>query len=433
MAERHANDRLGRPRHALALAGACGLLALTSGPGVLAQDVLLWSDEFNSGEVPDPRIWSYDLGASGWGNEELQEYTDRPENARIENGQLIITARPQASTTAAYSSARIRTEDKVTFRYGTIEARIQVPDLANGLWPAFWTLGNNFSAVGWPDCGELDILEMGHVTALSSGLANQRVGSAAHWENNNQYATYGLFYDAAERLDEGFHLYRMEWTPDFVRTFVDGNRVWEMAIDANSCADCSEFHQPHFMILNLAVGGAYTGIYSDGGITAPLPAEMKVDYIRIYDNGHTELGGTATAVPPVNPGHSGSWYNPDEDGHGFSIEVGNAPDGSPYAVVYWYTYDTEGQPIFLVGEGVPDGSGLDVDFVSPVGMQWGVFERPEGDWPAGGSGRFEFSDEDNGVFSYEPSEFTIATWGHSAHAMDITKLFSVPVNGSTTQ
>ncbi|MEJ2401227.1 MAG: glycoside hydrolase family 16 protein [Xanthomonadales bacterium] len=422
-------SRPGRRWRSVAFALLFSLSVLLVSSRVHAQETLLWSDEFDSGEVPNTEVWSYDLGANGWGNRELQEYTDSADNAFIENGHLVIRAIAQASG-APFTSARIRTQDKVMFRYGTIEARIQVPDLADGLWPAFWTLGNNFSEVGWPACGELDILEMGHTSAIRDGVVNQRVGSAAHWENNDNYATYARFFDSTERLDGAFHLYRLEWTPDFVRTFVDGNLVWEMAIDDASCTDCSEFHAPHFIIMNLAVGGNYTGILSESGITAPLPAELRVDYVRVYDNGYTELSGPGALPPNVNPAHSGSWYNPDEDGHGFSIEIGNALDGSPAAVVYWYTYDVAGQPIFLVGQGVPDGTMLDVDFVSPVGMQWGVFQRPEGDWPDGGSGRFEFSDTDNGVFSYEPSEFTASTWGHTAHSMEITKLFSVPVNGA---
>ena len=406
-----------------------GLLALASSTGVLAQDTLLWSDEFDTGDVPNPEVWSYDLGRgdSGWGNRELQDYTDAAENAFIENGHLVIRALEQDTGAASFTSARIRTQDKVLFKYGTIEARVRVPDLGDGLWPAFWTLGNNFSQVGWPACGELDILEMGHTSAIRDDVVNQRVGSAAHWENNDNYATYGLFYDAPERLDGDFHVYRLEWTPDFVRTYVDGNRVWEMAIDPTSCTDCTEFHEPHFMIINLAVGGNYTGILTESGITAPLPAEMQVDYVRIYDNGFTEVSGPGATPPAIGPAHSGSWYDRDEDGHGFSIEVGNAPDGSPKAVVYWYTYDTAGAPLFLVGEGVPEGTRLDVDFVSPIGMEWGVFERPAGDWPDGGTGTFEFGGEDIGLFNYQPSEFTTSTWGHDAHSMDIVKLFGIPV------
>ena len=406
------------------------LLALVLVSPVSAQDVLLWSDEFSSGDVPDPDVWSYDLGASGWGNRELQEYTSRPENARIENGELIITVLSQ-NTGAPFTSARIRSQDKVTVKYGTIEARIRMPDLADGLWPAFWTLGNSFSEVGWPACGELDIMEMGNSSAIQAGLVNQRVGSAAHWEHNGGYATYGKYYDAPAPLNEGYQVHRMEWTPDFVRTYVDGALIWEMAIDPENCADCTEFHEPHFMILNVAVGGNYPNILAPSGITAPLPAEMMVDYVRVYDNGHTEMGGSAGTVPNVYPGHSGSWYNADQSGHGFSVEIGSLADDSPYAVIYWYTYDVMGNPIFLVGQGVPEGKQVEVDFISPVGMVYGVFDPDTVTRESGGTGLFDFSDEDNGTFSYTPSDFTTSNWGHTAiESLPIVKLFGIPVRGS---
>lgn len=396
----------------------------------LSDGILLWSDEFNTGGVPDTTVWSYDLGQNGWGNNELQEYTDNAENARIENGDLVITARKR-DVGNGFTSARIRTQDKVTFRYGTIEARIRVPDLGDGLWPAFWTLGNNFPQVGWPACGELDILEMGNSSAISAGLVNRRVGSAAHWENNEQYATYGRYHDAPQRLDTDYHVYRMEWTPETVKTFVDGAKVWEMNIDPVNCGDCTEFHEPHFMILNLAVGGNYTGILGIDGITAPLPAEMRVDYVRVYDNGHTEMGGAALESPYINPAHSGSWYNDDQSGHGFSIEVGNGLGGSPLAVVYWYTYDTMGNPIFLTGQGEPNGTRVEIDFISPYGMLYGVFDKGTVERPDGGTGFFDFSDESNATFSYEPSEFSQLTWGHAPiESLPITKLFGIPVRGS---
>ena len=148
---------------------------------------LIWSDEFNTGSAPDSAVWSYDRGASGWGNNELQEYTRAPQNVRIEDGSLVIAVQKGAN---GFTSARIRTEDKLTFKYGTIEARIKVPDLADGLWPAFWTLGNNFSQVGWPSCGETDIMEMGSGLAISAGVINRRVGSAAHWDNQGQGSMY---------------------------------------------------------------------------------------------------------------------------------------------------------------------------------------------------------------------------------------------------
>lgn len=256
---------------------------------------VLWSDEFNSGLAPDASVWSYDLGAGGWGNSELQEYTNDSANVRIENGHLVITAREQIlkGNRRKFTSARIKTEDKLTFQYGTIEARIMVPDLADGLWPAFWTLGNNFSSVGWPDSGELDVMEMGSAAAIADGVINRRVGSAAHWEHNGGNADYGLTYDSPSDLNGSFHTLRMEWTPDLISTYIDNNWIWSIDITSASCTDCTEFHQPHFIIFNLAVGGSYTGLFRSNDISAPMPAELRVDWVRISDNGHTILGGSA--------------------------------------------------------------------------------------------------------------------------------------------
>ncbi len=388
---------------------------------------LLWSDEFNSGDVPDPTIWSYDLGASGWGNQELQEYTNDPANVSVADGNLKIVVN---RTQSGFTSGRIRTEDKLTFKYATLEARIRVPNLANGLWPAFWTLGNNFRQVGWPDCGELDVMEMGNSAAIAAGVVNRRVGSTAHWENNGGYAGYGLTLDAAADLNDDFHVFRMEWTPDAVTTYLDGEQIWVIDITPGSCTDCTEFHQPHFMILNVAVGGTYPGILSAGAITAPTPAEMLVDWVRIYDNGHTEVGGSGfvESTPPIGPAHSGSWYNAGQSGHGFSMEFGELADGSPLAVIYYYGYDINGNPLFFVGTGVPDGNAVEVEFVSPVGMRFGEFDPDTVMRPGAGTGRFEFSDRDNGTFSYTPSEFSETTWGHSPiEELALEKLFGIPV------
>lgn len=276
---------------------------------------VLWSDEFDSGTAPDSRVWSYDLGAGGWGNSELQEYTSAPANVRVEGGQLVITAQQQLlkGGRRSFTSARIRSENKLTFQYGTVEARIKVPNLANGLWPAFWTLGNDFGSVGWPRSGELDIMEMGSAAAISAGVVNRRVGSAAHWEHNDGKADYGLFYDSPTDLTTDYHLFRMEWTPTRVSTFVDNNLIWQIDISSTSCTDCEEFHKPHFLIFNLAVGGTYPGITLSSGITAPLPADMRVDWVRVSDNGHTVLGGSAfnapgvvTHVASITPGTAGT-------------------------------------------------------------------------------------------------------------------------------
>lgn len=291
------------------------LLVTLLGVPLAATGQVLWSDEFNAGTAPDSQVWTYDLGAGGWGNSELQEYTSAPANVKVEGGNLVITAQQQLlkGGRRTFTSARIKTENKLTFQYGTIEARIKVPNLANGLWPAFWTLGNNFSVVGWPSSGELDMMEMGSAAAISAGVVNRRVGSAAHWEHNNGTADYGLSYDSPTDLTADFHIIRMEWTPTLVSTYIDNNPIWAMDISSASCTDCTEFHQPHFMIFNLAVGGTFTGITQPSGITAPIPAQMLVDWVRVSDNGFTILGGSAigssgvlTHIDSITPGTTGS-------------------------------------------------------------------------------------------------------------------------------
>ena len=182
------------------------LLLSTFSLGGVAHSAQIWSEEFNTGFAPDPAIWSYDQGSWGWGNQELQNYTAAPQNVRVEGGHLVITARQESN--GQFTSGRIRTQDKLTFQYGTVEARIKIPDLANGLWPAFWTLGNSFGSAGWPHCGEIDVLEMGSGAAISSGQANRRVYSTAHWQANGGYANYGQYLVMNSDLDDDFHIWK---------------------------------------------------------------------------------------------------------------------------------------------------------------------------------------------------------------------------------
>ena len=184
------------------------LIILFAGGVSTACGQMVWSDEFDTGTRLDSKVWSYDLGDSGWGNQELQNYTNDAENVRIEDGKLVINIRSTgAGASRRFTSARVRTQDKLTFKYGRIEARIKMPDLADGLWPAFWTLGNNFSEVGWPSCGELDIVEMGSGASISADVINKRVGSTAHWDNDGNYAGYGLFLDTSTDLDDDYHIF----------------------------------------------------------------------------------------------------------------------------------------------------------------------------------------------------------------------------------
>jgi len=312
------------------LLGLTGLLLLSS-----HASAQIWSDEFNTGTAPDAAVWSYDLGAGGWGNNELQTYTNSSNNVQVQGGNLVITARQGPGN--SFTSARIKTQDKLTFQYGTVEARIKVPDLGNGLWPAFWTLGNNFSTVGWPDCGEIDILEMGSGDAIANQVVNRRVYSTAHWEYNGGYANYGLTRLATTDLNGSFHLFRLEWTPTAISTYLDGQWIWTMDISNPSSFDGHEFHQPHFLILNLAVGGNFPGITNAGGISAPLPAQYVVDYVRIFDNGHTILGGStlqpATTSPRSGAGNFNSSYTCSAPVLGSSMTATVVAFGTPYQFV----------------------------------------------------------------------------------------------------
>jgi beta-glucanase (GH16 family) len=411
------------------------LIILLASGGNTAFGQLLWSDEFDTGASLDASIWSYDLGDSGWGNRELQNYTDDPQNVRLEDGNLVINIRSTGEgASSQFTSARVRTQDKLTFKYGRIEARIKMPDLADGLWPAFWTLGNNFSQVGWPFCGELDVVEMGSGAAIGAGRVNQRVGSTAHWDNDGQYASYGRSLDTSSDLNDDYHIFSMDWTPETVTTYIDGQQIWTMRIRLDQCASCDEFHKPHFAILNVAVGGNYTGLLNPGQITAQTPAEMLVDYVRIYDNGFTKMGGSFIEDQPI-PGQefTGSWYNENQSGHGFSIAFGQLQNGVPIAAVYWYTYDSDGNPIFLVGSGVLNGSVLELELDSPSGMKYGEFDPDSVVRESAGSVRFDFADSQNATFSYSPSEFSVQNWGHtSIENLPLSRLFTVPVTDSST-
>jgi len=279
--------------------------------GTANAEILVWSDEFESGSNLDTSVWSYDVGDGcavgicGWGNNEFQEYTSDPANVRVEGGELIITALRQTvkgpsdsgPDSYTFTSARVKTQDKLAIQYGSIEARIQLPNLADGLWPAFWTLGSDITSVGWPACGEIDIFEMGSAAAVAEGVVNRRVGSTAHWDIDGNYAGYGLTYTSATDLNDSYHVYRMEWTPTYVSTYIDGIWIWTIDLSDPQSFSGEEFHQPHFLILNLAVGGDYTGITgTSSSITATFPAEYRVDWIRIYDNGFTTLVGPGAPV-----------------------------------------------------------------------------------------------------------------------------------------
>lgn len=284
---------------AVSLAIVAGTVAALLAPPAAAQ-TLVWQDNFDGPGI-DGSKWIYDvgngcqIGLCGWGNSELQYYTSRPENARIENGRLVIEARREDFQGSAFTSARLKTEGRMHFKYGTLEARIKTPQVGNGLWPAYWMLGT----IGvWPARGEIDLLEAGSASAIAAGLANRRIGAAVHWDYNGSQADYGRDYDHPSDLHTDFHVYRMTWDAQFIRAWIDDQPYFEFAISDIEGASLHEFHQQYYLLLNLAVGGTYTGVGSPAGVTAPMPGKLEVDYIRLYQNPGSELYvGAAHAVP----------------------------------------------------------------------------------------------------------------------------------------
>jgi beta-glucanase (GH16 family) len=275
-------------RHGLTLLGS--LLFLLPRPAQ-AQQQLVWEENFD-GPAINQSNWTFDQGdgcaqgVCGWGNSELQTYTNRPDNARVENGHLVIEARRENYQGRGFTSARLKTLGRVQFKYGTLEARIKVPNLQNGLWPAFWMLG---ATGNWPASGEIDIMEMGSAAAIQAGTTNRRVGGATHWEHNNAHAAYDTHYIAPTDLTADYHVYRMSWDNQFIRMYIDGHEYYAIDISTAAAGDLEEFHQAQYILLNLAVGGQYTGLYGAGDISAPLPGQMLVDYVRLYQSPGDEL------------------------------------------------------------------------------------------------------------------------------------------------
>jgi beta-glucanase (GH16 family) len=247
----------------ISIAGAsCGTTPPPTGGWTLA-----WADEFN-GNALDGTKWNIEVNGNGGGNNELQYYTARPENIRVSGGELVIEARKEAYMGKQYTSGRITTQNKASWQYGRMEARMKIPT-GKGTWPAFWMLGNAISSVGWPASGEIDIMEHVNSEAVTHGTI--------HWQdNNNQYANYG---GPSGNVDfSQYHVYAVEWDTSAIRWYVDGNKFHEVNI-AGGVNGTSEFHAPYFLLFNLAVGGNWPG--SPDGSTA-FPNKMQVDYVRVY-------------------------------------------------------------------------------------------------------------------------------------------------------
>ena len=252
---------------------------------------LAWSDEFDepAGTLPNPANWAYEIGdttpdgKNGWGNEELQYYTDDPDNAATDgNGNLVITLDEADGTQECYygpcefESARLITQNKAEFAYGRIESRLQVPTGGDGLWPAFWSLGTDITYNPWPGAGEIDVME------YVSRIPNEIFGTI-HGPGYNGGGSFSNIYDfSPNRVDEQYHTFAVEWQPNLIKWYVDGILYHEA--EPSDVPGPWVFDKPFFLLLNFAIGGNF------GGAVDPLntyPQEYLLDYVRVYQGPDT--------------------------------------------------------------------------------------------------------------------------------------------------
>jgi beta-glucanase (GH16 family) len=241
---------------------------------------LVWSDEFSgpAGSLPDAAKWTLEVSGHGFGNDELEYYTARPENIHVENGNLVITARKESFTgsdgvTREYTSGRLNTAKKFDQQYGRFEARIKIPK-GQGIWPAFWLLGSDKDEVGWPACGEIDIVE-------NVGFEPAKIHGSLHGPkySGENPLTGALTLPPPQRFADDFHLFAVEWEPEAIRFYVDDVLYETQTPDNIPSHKHWAFDHPFFVILNLAVGGKWPG---NPDATTEFPAVMLVDYVRVY-------------------------------------------------------------------------------------------------------------------------------------------------------
>ena len=235
-----------------------------------------WSDEFDVNGLPNNQIWGYDVGGDGWGNNELQNYTANDlDNASVENGKLIITAIKEASGTRQYSSARLVTKGKRDMKYGRIEIKAKIP-AGRGSVSALWMLASQttYGTTFWPDQGEIDIME--HV-GFNPGIIHASIQTNIF---NYTIATQKTAKTTLPTFDKEFHIYRMDWTPDEIKAFLDDNEFF--SFKRRQFAPWQEwpFHHPQHILVNIAIGGNWGGL--NGIDDTIFPIRMELDYIRYY-------------------------------------------------------------------------------------------------------------------------------------------------------
>ncbi len=234
---------------------------------------LNWSDEFEGNEI-NTENWTHEFGASGWGNQESQYYTDRPDNSFVQDGRLVIEAKRENFDGAPYTSARMITKEKQTFTFGRVDIRATLPE-GQGIWPALWMLGSNISTIGWPACGEIDIMELvGHEPDIVHGTGHW--GEQGQVPSDRRGGDYKL--PRGEKFSDQFHVFSIIWEPGQIEWYVDDNKYFTLRTsDVNGNYP---FDNEFFFIFNIAVGGQWPG-YPDA--TTQFPQRMIVDYIRVFD------------------------------------------------------------------------------------------------------------------------------------------------------
>ena len=230
---------------------------------------LVWTDEFNETSI-DLQNWTYDLGASGWGNQELQNYTSNDENSYVSNGNLFIVAKEEG---IHYTSARMKSIGLQEFQYGRIDVRAILP-FGQGIWPAIWMLGANFPNSGWPSCGEIDIMEL---LGSSPSTVHGTIHFGADWTQHN-YVGQGTSLPSGETFADEFHVFSIDWNEDGITWFIDDQPFYSVTSTVTG-GQPYPFDNPFFFILNVAVGGQWPG-YPDA--TTTFPQFMAVDYVRVF-------------------------------------------------------------------------------------------------------------------------------------------------------
>jgi len=249
---------------------------------------IVWSDEFNgpAGAPPDPAKWNYDLGGGGWGNNEIETYTDSPANV-FQDGQGNLVIRAIRDAAGNYTSARLQTGSPtastqtadLSWQFGRIEARIKLP-FGQGVWPAFWMLGENIGTAGWPACGEVDIMENFGTYHNNLTVNNSTAHGPGYSGSNGIGKSYTL--PGGETVNSDFHVYGIEWSRDSVEWLVDHVAYFKIAPASLPAGTKWVFNAPFFLLLNLAIGGPQTFLGTPDP-NAPFPSqEMLVDYVRIY-------------------------------------------------------------------------------------------------------------------------------------------------------